>query len=446
MRMTDLIEKKKTGLPHSMDELAFIVKGFTAGIIPDYQMSAWLMAVLFKGMTEGETTGLTLAMADSGQRLDLSGVAGVKCDKHSTGGVADTTTLVVLPIVAAAGVPIAKMSGRGLGFTGGTIDKLEAIKGFRTSLPVAEFVDQVRRIGLALTGQTPDIAPADGKIYALRDVTGTVNSMPLIASSIMSKKIAAGADKILLDVKCGDGAFMKNQADALALAELMVRIGGIAGRETKALISRMDEPLGRNVGNSLEVAEAVAVLNGGGDARLRGLCVMLAGHILHMAGQGQTVALACETAERMISTGAAAGKFAEFIAAQGGDATVVEKPERIGTARYKKKLLSDESGYINAMQASLIGVASVLLGAGRERKGDPVDLVAGLELCVRCGDPVTSGDTLAILHYNDIAPEKIDQAEKLVRQACRIGKQPLEPENLVIAVVDGAGVHLTPPA
>jgi pyrimidine-nucleoside phosphorylase len=444
--MTDLIEKKKIGLTHSSDELAFIVKGFTDGDIPDYQMSAWLMAVLFKGMTDQETTGLTLAMADSGKRLDLSGIAGVKCDKHSTGGVADTTTLVVLPIVAAVGVPVAKMSGRGLGFTGGTVDKLEAIPGFKTSLPVPDFVDQVRRIGLALTGQTPDIAPADGKIYALRDVTGTVNSMPLIASSIMSKKIAAGADKILLDVKCGDGAFMKNQADAVALAELMVKIGGIAGRETKALISRMNEPLGRNVGNSLEVAEAIAVLHGGGDSRLRELCLLLAGHILMMAGQGKSIDSACAVAATMISSGEAARKFAEFIAEQGGDAAVVEQPERLGTARYTKRLRAEESGHVTAMQASAIGIASVLLGAGRERKGDPVDLVAGIELCVRCGDSVTRGDTLAVLHYNDIAPEKIAQAETLVSQACRIGKQPVAVENLVIALVDGAGAHLTPPA
>ena len=444
MRMTDLIELKKMGKAHSPVELRYIIDGFTAGTVPDYQMSAWMMAVLFQGMTDEETSALTLAMAGSGKQLDLSSIEGVKCDKHSTGGVADTTTLVVIPVVASTGVRVAKMSGRGLGFTGGTIDKLEAIPGFRTELSVSEFMDQVSRIGVAVIGQTADIAPADGKIYALRDVSGTVNSRPLIASSIMSKKIAAGADRILLDVKCGDGAFMKSESDAISLARLMVKIGENVGRKTVAVISRMDEPLGRFVGNSLEVAEAIAVLKGAGDARLRELCICLAGHLLHLAGNHQSVSDACSVASNQISSGAAAEKMSQFIAAQSGDAKVVDQPERMGKAKYSKQILADESGYIAAVKASNIGIASVLLGAGRERKGEQVDLLAGIELCVRSGDAVARGDVLAVIHYNEIEAERIVRAEKMITQACLIRHEPEREKNIVIGLVDSVGVHLTP--
>lgn len=444
MRTIDLIERKKRGEAHSAAELAFLVNGFTEGGIPDYQMSAWLMAVCFQGMSDVETTDLTMAMADSGQRLDLSSIDGVKCDKHSTGGVADTTTLVLMPLVAAAGGRVAKMSGRGLGFTGGTIDKLEAVPGFRANLSVAAFEAQVRRIGLALTGQTPDIAPADGKIYALRDVTGTINSRPLIASSIMSKKIAAGADKILLDVKCGDGAFMKTVEDAIALASLMVKIGAGAGRDTMAVISRMDEPLGRNVGNSLEVAEAVAVLTGGGDSRLKELCVFLAANMLVQAGLRPSLSEATRFCLELLDTGAAADKFREFIQAQGGDPNIVSQPELLGQARNQNTIKATSSGFISAAHASLIGTASLLLGAGRERKGDRVDSRAGIEVCKRTGDTVGNGDPLAIIHFDKVAPHKLVQAESALRQAFVIGQHPPKVLPLVVATVDGAGVHLTP--
>ena len=325
LRMVDLIEKKKQGKSHDEAEIRFIVRGYTAGELPDYQMSAWLMAVWFRGLSTAETAWLTMAMAHSGKIVDLSEIDGIKVDKHSTGGVGDTTTLIITPLVAAAGVKVAKMSGRGLGFTGGTIDKLEAIPGFRTSLATGEFTAQLQRVGMAVMGQTDDLAPADGKIYALRDVSATVDSIPLIAASVMSKKIAAGADKILLDVKYGSGAFMKTVAAATELARVMVGIGTDAGRETVAVISSMEEPLGTTIGNSLEVAEAIEVLSGKGDSRLRDYCIFLAAKMLLLAKPLLSMTAATDTIRGLLDSGAGLAKFGEFVEAQGGDRRIVPR-------------------------------------------------------------------------------------------------------------------------
>ena len=346
MRMVDLIEKKKLAGVHDAAELRYIVDGYTAGAIPDYQMAAWLMAVRLRTLSREETVELTLAMAESGSQLDLSHIAGVKVDKHSTGGVADTTTLIVTPLVAAAGVKVAKMSGRGLGFTGGTIDKLESIPGFRTALTIDEFVGQVQRIGLAITSQTPDIAPADGKIYALRDVTATVDSLPLIAASVMSKKIAAGADKILLDVKYGSGAFMKTLTEAEELARVMVDIGAGVGRETLAMISSMEEPLGTGIGNSLEIAEAIEILSGGGDRRLCGFCVEMASQMLQLAQPDLSQQAAAEKIRQLLASGAALAKFREFVEAQGGDGRVVDDASLLGTAAHSLEIVSGNAGFV----------------------------------------------------------------------------------------------------
>lgn len=349
MRMVDLIEKKKQGGCHDEAEIHFIIRGYTLGDIPDYQMSAWLMAVWFRGLSTAETVALTMAMAHSGKIIDLSLIAGVKIDKHSTGGVADTTTLIVAPLVAAAGVKVAKMAGRGLGFTGGTIDKLESIPGFRTSLDAGEFIDQLQRVGMAIMGQTADLAPADGRIYALRDVSATVDSIPLIAASVMSKKIAAGADKILLDVKYGSGAFMKTVADATELARVMVGIGTDVGRETMAVITSMEEPLGTAIGNSLEVAEAIEVLSGTGDARLRGVCIFLAAKMLLMAEPLLGMTATTAKISSLLDNGAGLVKFQEFIEAQGGDRRVVQNRSLLGMSSRILELGASHEGYIVRM-------------------------------------------------------------------------------------------------
>lgn len=442
MRMVDLIEKKKLDGVHDAAELRYIVEGFTTGAIPDYQMAAWLMAVRLRRLNRDETVELTLAMAESGRQLDLSRIDGIKVDKHSTGGVADTTTLIVTPLAAAAGVKVAKMSGRGLGFTGGTIDKLESIPGFRTALTVDEFIGQVQQIGLAITSQTSDIAPADGKIYALRDVTATVDSLPLIAASVMSKKIASGADKILLDVKYGSGAFMKTLPEAQKLAREMVDIGVGVGRQTLAMISSMEEPLGTAIGNSLEIAETVEVLSGGGDSRLREFCIEMASQMLRLAEPTLSIKAAAEKMRQILTSGAGLEKFREFIAAQGGNAKIADDVRLLGSAAHHWEVLSAKSGFVSAMQSAELGRGAILLGAGRDRKDAPIDLHAGIKLHVRCGDAVATGQRLATLFYGKgIDPR---QTQQIVLDSIRLSDGPC-PRSVVIAgIVNGGTDSATP--
>lgn len=437
MRMPDLIDQKKRGGVHAAAEIEYIIQDYMAGHIPDYQIAAWLMAVWFRGLTPAETSQLTLAMAHSGKILDLSSIDGVKVDKHSTGGVADTTTLIVGPLAAAAGVKVAKMAGRGLGFTGGTIDKLESIPGFRTSLGPTEFVDQVRRVGLAIVGQTADLAPADGKIYALRDVTATVDSLPLIAASVMSKKIAAGADKILLDVKFGSGAFMKDINSAKELARLMVDIGTNAGRKAAAVVTNMSEPLGTAIGNSLEVLEALEVLSGGGDRRLRDFCVFMAARMLMLANSALDQETATAVLTEKLRSGAALAKFQEFAIAQGGDGRVVTEPERLGQADCSLEISADCAGYVTRLDAARLGQAAILLGAGRIRKSDAIDLQAGIRLRRRYGEYVRNGDLLATLFFCsgvDPAP-----ARQSVHEAFEFGEQAPPAIPLIVGIMDETG-------
>lgn len=437
MRMVDLIEKKKRGNQHDADEIRFIVEGYTADMIPDYQMSAWLMSVWFRGLSELETVWLALEMAASGVQLDLSGINGVTVDKHSTGGVADTTTLIVAPLVAAAGVKVAKMAGRGLGFTGGTIDKLESIPGFCTSLTDKEFVDQVNRVGIAIMGQTAQLAPADGKIYALRDATGIVDSLPLIAASVMSKKIAAGASKILLDVKYGGGAFMKELQSSIELAKVMVGIGTRAGKETVAYITSMEEPLGSGIGNSLEVSEAVEILSGQGDIRLRRFCITLAARMLVLAKMAPDQAIAEQKMHQVLDSGAGLDKFREFIVAQGGDGRVIQDLSLLGNASCLLEVFASKSGYVTAVDAAELGRAAILLGAGRSQKGDSIDLSAGVRLHCRCGDRLLAGQRLATLYYSQ--GRSPAEAESIVKRVIQIGDEPVHMPPLIAGVVDASG-------
>lgn len=400
MRMYDLIEKKKRQEPLSQEEIAFMVKGFTCGQIPDYQMSAMLMAIYFNGMNDDETTYLTMEMAGSGDMADLSEIPGFKADKHSTGGVGDKTTLVVGPIVASLGVKVAKMSGRGLGHTGGTIDKLESIPGFQTSLPQETFFEIVKNTGIAVVGQTGNMVPADKKIYALRDVTATVDSIPLIASSIMSKKLAAGSDGIVLDVKTGSGAFMKTLEDSVTLAQKMVAIGNGAGRVCSALITDMDVPLGKLIGNSLEVIEAIDTLKGKGPEDLSAVCVELAAEMLRLAGKGRMEECR-HLAQGTLLDGSAFDTFKQMVNAQGGDATYLEDPDQFEKAAFCLEVKSPASGYISHMNAEGCGISSVLLKAGRSQKEDVIDFSAGLALLKKYGDKVACGDTLAVLYASE---------------------------------------------
>lgn len=411
MRMYDMIMKKRNGGTHTEEELRYIVRGFTGGEIPDYQMSAWLMCVYYRGMSREETTALTLAMADSGDRLDLSRIEGVKVDKHSTGGVGDKTTFIVAPILASLGVPIAKMSGRGLGHTGGTIDKLESIDGFHVEISEEAFIENVNRIKLALVGQTGNLAPADKKIYALRDVTATVDSLPLIASSIMSKKLAAGADVIVLDVKCGSGAFMKNQGDAEALARMMVDIGNQAGKKTYGIITDMNEPLGCKVGNALEVAEAVEVLNikqvdaphGRGIGRLLEVSLTLASYMLMGAGRAADEASARAACVEAVESGKALDKFAEFVEAQGGDSRCIYEPGRLPRARHIVPIYLPSACRILGCNTSEVGMTSLILGGGRATKESQIDLAVGIDIRKHIGDVVRDGEVFAYIHANDEA-------------------------------------------
>lgn len=411
MRMVDVIEKKRDGLSLTPEEIQFVIDGYIKDEIPDYQMSAWLMAVYFKGMTPEETAALTMAMAESGDKIDLSQIDGVKVDKHSTGGVGDTTTLILAPLVAAVGVPVAKMSGRGLGHTGGTIDKLEAVPGFHVEVSEQQFIDMVNQNKVAVVGQSGNLAPADKKIYSLRDVTATVNSIPLIASSIMSKKIAAGADAIVLDVKVGSGAFMKEMKDARALAATMVEIGEQVGRKTAAVISDMSQPLGYAVGNALEVKEAIDTLKGKGPADLHELCLVLGSKMVVLAGKAETEQEARAKLEKVIMNGKALDVFKAFLSAQGGDPSVVDHPEKLPDAKFKISVLSPEAGFVEGIAADQIGTAAMLLGAGRATKDSVIDLSVGLVLHKKIGDEVKKGEPIATIHSNtegvDISARKI---------------------------------------
>lgn len=442
MRMYDLILKKREGGTLTDPEIQWIITQYTAGSIPDYQMSALLMAIYFKGLDARETATLTLAMADSGDRVDLSSIPGVKVDKHSTGGVGDKTTLILAPIVAACGVPVAKMSGRGLGHTGGTVDKLEAIPGFQTTLPPEAFLATVKAIGLSVIGQSGNLAPADKKLYALRDVTATVDSIPLIAASIMSKKIAAGADCILLDVKTGSGAFMKTREDAIRLAQTMVEIGEQVGRHTVALITDMDRPLGRAIGNSLEVVEAIHTLSGNGPADLTRVSLELAANMLFLAGKGDLATCAALAREAILS-GAALEKLRQMVEAQGGDPAVIDEPERFPPAGVRKALEADTAGYITHMDTQRCGTASVALGAGRTVKDAPIDFAAGILLEKQMGDRVEVGDRLAILYAADDA--LLAQGEEILRGAITITDREPQPEQLIYARVSRDGVEEFPP-
>lgn len=436
MRMYDLIMKKKQGKTLTEEELNFLVDGYTKGSIPDYQMSAFLMAVCFCGMTEEETLFLTMAMAKSGEMLDLSAIYGKKADKHSTGGVGDKTSLILGPMVASLGVPVAKMSGRGLGHTGGTIDKLESFPGFSVSITNEEFISNVNRMKLAIIGQTADLAPADKKIYALRDVTATVDQLSLIASSIMSKKLAAGSDVIVLDVKAGSGAFMKTYEDAKALAETMVKIGNGAGRTTYAVISDMNQPLGYAVGNILEVKEAIEALKGNAPEDLKDACMTLAAYMLLGAGRVQNTEEAYELLEDTIRTGKALDKLAEFVEAQGGDKRYVYEPERFPTASLVAELNAWEEGYINSMNTEEIGLTSLILGGGRETKESEIDLTVGIVFEKKIGDYVKKGDTIAVVHANHA--EKQQAALSKLQNAICISSSECTPLRHVLGVVSEA--------
>ena len=425
MRAVEIIEKKRDGDELSPEEIRFFVEGFTRGEIPDYQAAAFLMAVYFRGMTPRETADLTLAMAYSGRVLDLHDIAPVVVDKHSTGGVGDKVSLVVVPLVAAAGLPVGKMSGRGLSFTGGTIDKLESIRGFRVELTVEEFREQLRRVGVVLCGQSADLAPADGKFYALRDVTGTVPSIPLIAASIMSKKIAAGADAIVLDVKVGNGAFMKTLEDARALAQRMVDIGSALGRRVVAVISDMNQPLGEAVGNALEVKEAIATLRSDGPRDFREHCLTIAAYMLYLGGRAGSVAEGRRLAEETLSSGAAWEKFRALVAAQGGEVEQIEEPERLPRARLIREIPAPADGYIVEMRAYEVGMAAVALGAGRTKKGEPIDPAVGILVHRKVGDPVRRGEPLFTVHAN--AEERLAEAEAWLSRAVRIQEAPVPP-------------------
>lgn len=431
--MYEIITKKKQGLELSSEEIRYLVDGFTKGDIPDYQMSAFLMAVIFNGMTDRETSDLTLAMAESGDMVDLSFFGERSCDKHSSGGVGDKTTLIVAPIVASLGGIVAKMSGRGLGHTGGTVDKLEAIPGYRTELNPKEFMDISKKCGLCVCGQSGNLAPCDKKLYALRDVTATVDSIPLIVSSIMSKKIAAGSKNIMLDVKCGSGAFMKTKEDAKRLAEGMVKIGKMCGRNTKALITNMDVPLGFAVGNSLEVIEAIDVLKGRirGDIREVSVC-LASGLVANLKDiDTESAKVLCEKA---IDDGSALSKFREWIALQGGDVSVIDNTELFPKAKYEYEIKAQADGYISHMNAEKIGLCSCELGAGRKTKTDVIDLSAGLVLSKKTGDFVKCGDIIATLYTNK--KETLDRAKEIFLSALEFSEEVPKTAELIIDKVE----------
>jgi len=437
MRMYDIIEKKRNGNTLDKEEIKQMIESYTKGDIPDYQMSAMLMSIYFQGMTDTEMGDLTQAMAQSGELVDLSEIPGVKVDKHSTGGVGDKTTLIVAPIAAACGIKVAKMSGRGLGHTGGTVDKLEAIPGIKTVLSQEQFFEIVKTIGLSVIGQSGNLAPADKKLYALRDVTATVESIPLIASSIMSKKLAAGSDCIVLDVKTGSGAFMKTQEEAIKLAEKMVAIGEHAGKKTIALVTDMDIPLGENIGNSLEIIEAIATLKGQGPQDLTEVSLVLAANMIYLGGLG-SMAECRAKAEQAIASGEALRKLAKMVKAQGGDARVIEDPSRFPKAEYVEELCASTAGYIIKMDVQECGTVSCMLGAGRETKESEIDYAAGLTFRKKTGDKVSKDEVIAYLYSNK--KEILKAAKERLAKALTIGvaKPALEP--LILARIDKNGI------
>jgi pyrimidine-nucleoside phosphorylase len=433
MRAVDIIRKKRQGEELSSAEIEFMVLGFTRGDVPDYQMSAWMMTILWQGMSERETIDLTMIMAHSGDVLDLSSVAPLVVDKHSTGGVGDKTTLVIAPWVACMGLPVGKMSGRGLGFSGGTLDKLESIPGFSVNLTREQFMEQLREHGIVVAGQSTDLAPADGKMYALRDVTATVESLPLIASSVMSKKIAAGANAIVLDVKTGSGAFMKTEADAVALAEMMVKIGSGVARRITAVISDMDQPLGLAVGNALEVAEAIATLRDAGPADFTEHCLVIGAEMLLLAGRCTTPEEARAALLTALHRGDALGKLEEWVAAQGGDAHVVNHPEIMPQARLVADLLAPCSGYVAAIDAMAFGMAAVALGAGRQKKGEAIDHGVGIVLKKKVGEAVDAGEPLLTIHANE--ESRLAEAQGSLLQAYRWSNVPVTPAPLIRRII-----------
>lgn len=437
MRMYDVIDKKKKGMELTPEEISYVVDGYVSDEIPDYQVSAFLMAVYYKGMTKNELSVFTDRMAKSGDMVDLTSIHGIKVDKHSTGGVGDKTTLAVAPLVAACGGRVAKMSGRGLGFTGGTIDKLESIPGLQTAISEKRFFDIVNEIGLSVIGQSAEIAPADKKLYALRDVTATVDSIPLIAASIMSKKLASGSDKIVLDVTVGSGAFMKNMDDAIHLAERMVEIGESAGRETIAILTNMDVPLGEAVGNDIEVIEAIETLQGKGPDDFEQICVEFAAQMLYL-GEIADLDACRKMVKEAIHSGKAIDKLAAMVKAQGGDETYIYHPDKFEKAPYQKELLMKNSAYIKAMDTEKCGRASVVLGAGRETKESRIDSKAGLRFYHKTGDYVRKGEVLATLYASDEA--KLDQAVNYLETAYQYSDIKVNPKNEILAYVTKDGV------
>jgi pyrimidine-nucleoside phosphorylase len=434
-RAIDVIRKKRDGGELSRDEIESLVDGYTRGDIPDYQVSAWLMAVVLRGMTRAETAALTDAMLHSGEVLDLSSLPAKKVDKHSTGGVGDKTSLVLAPLAAAAGVTVPMISGRGLGHTGGTLDKLEAIPGFNVNLSVADFRRVLETCGCAMIGQTAEIAPADRKLYALRDVTGTVESPYLICASIMSKKLAEGIDALVLDVKTGSGAFMKNEKDAAFLADLMVETGERMGKQVVALITDMDQPLGWMIGNALEVVEVVDILRGEGPEDLRQLCLELAGWMLHLGGVSATVAEGKEQSANLIASGKALDRFRQMVELQGGDPRAIDDPKRLPQAQHKTVLSSPQSGYLASLQCEQVGTACVILGGGRERKEDAVDPAVGILLHKKVGDAVSAGEALATIYYN--AETRAARARQLLEQSYEIIDSPVRDKRPLIHRVIG---------
>ncbi|HBF76651.1 MAG TPA: pyrimidine-nucleoside phosphorylase [Clostridiaceae bacterium] len=439
MRMYDIILKKRNGGELTKEEIDFFINGYTKGEIPDYQVSALLMAIYFQKMNKRETADLTMSIVNSGDTIDLSKIKGIKVDKHSTGGVGDTTTMVLGPMVASCGAPVAKMSGRGLGHTGGTIDKLESIKGFSTEMTEEQFINNVNKVGLAVGGQTKNLTPADKKLYALRDVTATVENVSLIASSIMSKKIAAGADAIVLDVKTGTGAFMKTVDDSFNLAKEMVDIGTHVGKNTIAIVSDMDEPLGFAVGNALEVAEAVETLKGNGPKDLYDLCIELGSNMLLLSEVTKDKNTAKKMLENSIRSGKALEKFKEFVKAQGGDISVIENTNLLPASKYNFEVKADRDGYVSKIIADEIGLAALSVGAGRETKESVVDPAVGVVIKKKVGDKVNKGESIAIIHTNNI--EKAKEAEFRIKNAYHYSEIKPEKRPLIFGVVTKDGIE-----
>jgi pyrimidine-nucleoside phosphorylase len=433
MRAVEIIIKKRDGGELTRAEIEYFIEGYVSGDIPDYQAAAWAMAIVLRGMTPRETTDLALAMAYSGEVLDLSSAVQVAVDKHSTGGVGDKTTLVVEPVVAACGLPVGKISGRGLGFTGGTLDKVESIPGFRTDLSTVEFLAQLRTVGLALTGQSADLTPADGKLYALRDVTGTVQSVPLIASSVMCKKIASGVQAIVLDVKLGNGAFMQNLDEATRLAELMVSIARLAGRQAVALLSDMNQPLGFAVGNILEVKEAIETLHGGGPKDFLQHCLEVAGHMLTVGGVSSDAEEGMHLAEKQLVSGGGWERFKTLVAAQGGDVSYVENPQRLPSAPIVETVSAPRSGYLSGIHAREVGETAVFLGAGREKKGDPIDHTVGVIVHHKVGERIEAGQPLFTIHLR--RPGLLSKARQRLLAAHTWSDEPVPPLPLFYGVI-----------